>query len=176
MIWQGVLEDEKDIARIQVPIPSDWLKESSEPYLRMIVCWDPPVNEAVKHLWATRDVTAKLRTHPEATALRASTVQAHGSYPLIERSFNLRKLPSDVKAEGDSWLIEIAYTQIAEYLAAMSFPPQQRVAFAAELVDLGLKKLSPQPHLQALTVTKTMTRLTVPPTATRLPVILRTPL
>jgi hypothetical protein len=176
MIWQGVLEDEKDIARIQVPIPSDWLKESSEPYLRMIVCWDPPVNEAVKHLWATRDVTAKLRTHPEATALRASTVQAHGSYPLIERSFNLRKLPSGVKVEGDSWLIEIAYTQIAEYLAAMSFPPQQRVAFAAELVDLGPKKLSPQPHLQALTVTKTMTRLTVPPTATRLPVILRTPL
>jgi len=59
-----------------------------------------------------------------------------------------------VKVEGDSWLIEIAYTQIAEYLAAMSFPPQQRVHSPAELMDLGTKKLSPQPHLQALNVTK----------------------
>lgn len=176
MIWQGVLEDEKDIARVQVPIPSDWVKEANEPHMRLIVSWDPPVNAAAKHLWATRNVAAQLRTHPQAPALRASAFKAHGSYPILERLYNLRNLPPNVKVEGDSWLIEVAYVQIAEYHAAMSFPPQQRVAFAAELVDLGPKKLSPQPHLQALAVTKTMTRLTVPPTATRLPVVLRTPL
>lgn len=176
MIWQGVLEDEKDIARVQVPIPSDWLKEASEPHLKLIVAWDPPVNAAARNLWATRNLTAQLRTHPEVRALRASAFKGHGSYPILERLYNLRRLPGDVKVEGDSWLIEIAYHQIAEYQAAMSFPPQQRVAFAAELVDLGPRQVSPQPHLQELSISKTMTRLTTPPSATRLPVVLRTSL
>jgi hypothetical protein len=175
MIWQGVLEDEKDIARIQVPIPADWLGEATEPYLRLIVAWDPPVNAAVKHLWATRNVSAKLRMHPEAPAQRTSRLKPHGSYPVLERLYDLRKLPANLTVEGDTWLIEIAYEQIAEYHAAMAFPPQQRVAFAAELLDRGPRKLSPQSHLQALAITKTMTRLTVPPTAARLPVVLRTP-
>lgn len=176
MIWQGVLEDEKDIARIQVPIPSDWVNAADEPTLRLIVAWDPPVNAAVKHLWSTRNVSAKLRMHPEVPALRTSRLKSHGSYPLLERLYNLRTLPQNLTVEGDSWLIEISYEQIAEYHAAMTFPPQQRVAFAAELFDMGAKKLSPQPHLQVLAVTNTMTRLTVPPTAARLPVVLRTPI
>jgi hypothetical protein len=175
MIWQGVLEDEKDIARVQLPIPSDWLGEADEPTLRLIVAWDPPVNAAVKHLWSTRNISAKLRTHPDVPALRTAKLKSHGSYPLLERTFKLNKLPKNLSIEGDSWLIEISYEQIAEYHAAMTFPPQQRVAFAAELLDTGAKKLSPQSHLQALAVTNTMIRLTVPPTAARLPVILRTP-
>jgi hypothetical protein len=175
MIWQGVLEDDKDIARIQIPIPRDWLREADEPCLKLIVAWDPPVNAAVKHLWATRDVTARLRMHPEAQAQRTSKLKPHGSYPLLERLYDLRKLPQNLTVEGDSWLIEIAYEQIAEYHSAMTFPPQQRVAFAAELFDRGAKKLSPQSRLQSLPATKTMTRLTVPPTTARLPVVLRTP-
>lgn len=175
MIWQGVLEDEKDIARIQVPIPAEWLEEADEPFLRLMVAWDPPVNAAVNHLWATRNVSAKLRVHPDAAAQHTSKVRSHGTYPLLERLYNLRKLPANTKIEGDSWLIEIGYEQIAEYHPAMTFPLQQRVAFAAELEDRGQRRLSPQSALQSLPATKTMTRLTVPPTVARLPIVLKTP-
>jgi hypothetical protein len=175
MIWQGVLEDDQDIARIQIPIPADWFKEADEPYLKLIVAWDPPVNAAVKHLWSTRDISAKLKMHPDARAHRTAKVISHGSYPLLERLYNLRKLPPNLTVEGDSWLIEINYEQTAEYHPAMTFPPQQRVAFAAELFDNGEKKISPQSRLQALTTTRTMTRLTIPPAVTRLPVVLKTP-
>lgn len=98
-----------------------------------------------------------------------------GSYPLLERVYNLRKLPSDAKVEGDFWLIEIAYEQNADYHPAMTFPPQQRVAFAAELADRGGRRLSPQSALQSLPAAKTMMRLTVPPTVARLPIVLKTP-
>jgi hypothetical protein len=176
MIWQGVLEDEKDIARIQIPIPTDWLNEADEPHLKLIVVWDPPVNAAVKHLWATRRISAKLRMHPEARAQRTSALKSHRSYPFLERLYDLNKLPKGFAVEGDVWLIEISYDQIAAYHSAMTFPPQQRVAFAAELFDAGEKKLSPQRSLQSLSSTKTMNRLTLPPAAARLPVLLRTPL
>jgi len=176
MIWQGVLEDEKDIASVQVPIPSDWLKEAAEPYLKLIVAWDPPVNAAASRLWATRSVSAKLRMSPGAPASRSHTLKSHGSYPILERLFDLRKLPSGHTVDGDFWLIEITYSQIADYLPAMIFPPQQRVAFAAELIDKGPKPESPQSSLQALPATQTMTRLTVPPSAARMPVVLKTQL
>ena len=175
MIWQGVLEDEKDIARVQVPIPADWWKEAEDPFLRLVVVWDPPVNAAVKHLWATRDVSARLKVHPDAKAQHTSKVKPHGSYPLLERLFNLRNLPAGTNVEGDFWLMEIAYEQTADYHPAMTFPPQQRVAFAAELFDRGQRRLSPQSALQALPATQTMTRLTVPPSIARLPIVLRTP-
>lgn len=176
MIGQGILEDEMDIARFQIPIPAAWLEAAKEPHLRLIVAWDPPVNAAVKHLWATRSVSAKLRMHSDAPAQRPSRSKSAGSYPLLERLFNLRRLPGDLAVQGDSWLIEIAYEQIAEYHPAMTFPPQQRVAFAAELVDRGGERISPQRSLQELPATKTMTRLSVPPIVSRVPVALRTPI
>jgi hypothetical protein len=174
MIWQGVLEDSQDIARIQIPIPADWFKEAEQPCLRLIVAWDPPVNAAVKHLWSTRDISAKLKMHPDAPAHRTVKVISHGTYPLLERLYNLRKLPPNLSVEGDSWLIEINYEQTAEYHPAMTFPPQQRVAFAAELFDNGGKNVSPQNRLQALAITTTMTRLTIPPAVARFPVVLKT--
>lgn len=176
MIWQGVLEDEKDVARIQIPIPVTWLREADEPFLRLVVSWDPPANAAAKHLWSTRDVIVRLRMHPDVQAQRPTNVRARGSYPMIERRYSLRKLPPNVEVEGDSWLLEISYDQIAEYHPGMSFPPQQRVAFAAELFDGGKKRLSPQSALQSLPATKTMTRLTIPPTVSRLPIVLKTPI
>jgi hypothetical protein len=175
MIWQGVLEDDQDIAGIQIPIPAGWLEEAEQPYLRLIVTWDPPANSAVKHLWAAREISAKLKMHPDAPAHRTARVMPHGSYPLLERLYNLKKLPENMSVEGDSWLIEISYEQTAEYHPAMTFPPQQRVAFAAELLDNGSKPVSPQSRLQALPATRTMTRLTIPPTAARLPVVLKNP-
>jgi hypothetical protein len=35
----------------------------------------------------------------------------------------------------DLWLLEFSYQELAEYYPGMTFPPQQRVAFAAELYD-----------------------------------------
>lgn len=175
MIWQGVLEDEKDVARIQIPIPREWLEAADEPYLSLIVAWDPPVNAAVRHLWATRNVSARLRMHPDAPAQHTSKIKSHGTYPLMERLYNLRRLPPGLSVDGDIWIIEITYEQIAEYHPAMTFPPQQRAAFAAELFDMGAKQHSPQRSLQSLAATRTMTRLTIPPTVARMPVVLRTP-
>jgi subtilase family protein len=174
MIWQGVLEDDKDIARIQIPVPSEWVRDSSEPYLRLIVSWDPPVNSAVREIWSTRNVIAKLRPQVDAPAARTARVVSHGTYPLLERTYDLRKFAQGIETEA--WIVEIAYEQIAEYNSAMSFPTLQRVAFAAELFDNGEPKISPQAALQALPATATMTRLTIPPTITRMPVLLRNPL
>lgn len=174
MIWQGVLEDDKDIARVQMPVPVAWLRAAEKPHLRLVVSWDPPVNAAAQNLWATRDVSVTLRAHPDARAQRASKTARHGSYPVSERIYDLQKLPDGVSVSGDTWLLDIAYEQTAEYHAAMAFPPQQRVAFAAELVDYGSSALSPQTHLQALPNAETMNRLSVPATTVRQPIILRT--
>ncbi len=95
---------------------------------------------------------------------------------MIERLYHLHNLPANVEVEDDSWLLEISYEQIAEYHPAMNFPPQQRVAFAAELFDQGQSRLSPQTALQSLTVAQSMIRLTIPPTVSRLPVVLKTPI
>lgn len=175
MIWQGVLEDDKDIARIQIPIPHDWLNDADDPGLRLIVAWDPPVNAAVKRLWTTRNVSATLRMRLDVPAHHTSKVKSHGSYPMLERIFHLRKFPTGYNVEGHTWIIEIAYDQTAEYHPAMAFPSQQRVAFAAELLDNGPKKLSPQLGLQSIAATHTMTRLTIPTVSARMPVVLRTP-
>jgi hypothetical protein len=170
LIWQGVLDGADDVARIQVPVPREWLKEAEEPFLRLLVAWDPPANAGVRNLWATRRVSARLRTHPDERALRPAAVGSHESYPLSDRSYNLRKA---ARIDGDTWLIEIFYEQIAEYHPAIEFPPQQRVAFAAELLDRGARKISPQAALQSLPITQTMTRLTVPPAVARMPIVLR---
>lgn len=177
MIWQGVLEDEKDIATIKVPVPRDWLKAAAQPRLRLVVAWDPPVNAAVIDLWATRKVSPKLKRNPNCRS-QSSMRDAHAeTYPILERRFDLTKRPndSDPSEDEDFWLVEIAYEQIAEYYPAMVFPPQQRVAFAAEIIDEGDTRVSPQLHLQSLPITQSMTRLSVPPTVSRMPVVLRVP-
>ena len=40
-LWQGVLKDDKDIARVQIPIPSAWLANATKPHLKVIVACDP---------------------------------------------------------------------------------------------------------------------------------------
>lgn len=177
MIWQGVLEDEKDIATIKVPIPRDWLRAAGQPRLRLVVAWDPPVNAAVIDLWATRKVSPKLKRSPNCRS-QSSMRDAHAeTYPILERRYDLTKRPndSDPSEDEDFWLVELSYEQIAEYYPAMVFPPQQRVAFAAEIIDEGDARVSPQLHLQSLPITLSMTRLSVPPALSRMPVVLRVP-
>jgi hypothetical protein len=172
LIWQGLLEDSNDIARIEIPIPMSWYKAADKPELRVVVCWDPPVNAAATGLWATRRVTAHLKSNPDSKSLHG-TRGAHASYPYIDRVYDLKKLPGNTEVEGDIWLMELSYSQIADYYPAISFTPQQRVALAAEIYDAGNRASSPQAALLALPVSWTMTRLSVPPSTISTPVIIR---
>jgi hypothetical protein len=171
-LWQGMLEGPADIARVQLPIPKAWYDAAHKPYLRVTVCWDPPVNAAVGELWSTRKITVHLKANPESPSLHGSRA-THKSYPFIDRSYDLQKLPKGASVEGDIWLLELSYDQVADYYPGLTFTPQQRVAFAAELYDEGDEPLSPQAAIQALPISLTMTRLSVPPQTVRTAVVIR---
>jgi hypothetical protein len=172
MLWQGLLEGPGELARIAIPIPKAWYSEAQQPSLRLVVSWDSPVNAAVTGLWATRKVSAQLKASPDSAALHG-TRGGHLSYPLIDRTYDLQKLPKDVTVDGDMWLLELSYEQIADYHLGMVFTPQQRVAFAAELFDRTDVPVSPQAALQALPAAITMTRLSIPPQSIKTPVVVR---
>ena len=149
MIWQGVLDGPGDVARVTLPIPQSWHKSCAAPRLRLVVSWDPPVNAAVSGLWATRKVTAHLKASPDAPSLHG-TKGGHACYPLIDRTYDLQKLPKGASIDGDIWLVELSYDQTADYHIGIAFTPQQRVAFVAELYDASEQGVSPQASLQAL--------------------------
>jgi hypothetical protein len=89
---------------------------------------------------------------------------------MIDRKYDLRKLPKGVKVEGDIWLIELSYDQIADYHSAITFNPQQRVA---EIYDDSDAPESPQSAVQALPAALTMTRLSVQARPIASPVVVR---
>jgi hypothetical protein len=172
LVWQGLLEGPGEIARVTLPIPRDWYDEATAPHLRLVVSWDSPVNAAVSGLWATRKLAAQLKSSPDTAALHG-TRGGHASYPMIDRTYDLKKLPKGVEVEGHMWLLELSYEQIADYHLGMVFTPQQRIGFAIELFDASDTPVSPQASLQALQIAKTMTRLSVPPQSIKTPVIIR---
>lgn len=173
LLWQGLLEAPGEMARITVPIPKEWYDHAGAPHLRIVVSWDSPVNAAVSGLWATRKVSFQLKARPDSAALQGSRAGGHFSYPLLDRTYDLRKLPKDLAVDGNMWLLELSYEQIADYHLGMVFTPQQRVAFAAELVDFAPDPISPQLALQALAAANAMTRLSVAPQLIRTPVVIR---
>lgn len=175
MLWQGMIDGPDDIVRVQVPIPQVWLEQAGKPKLRLVVAWDSPVNAAARDVWASRKVTAHLRPRPrpEGKALHG-TMGGHVSYPLIDRTYDLKRLPAGVRIDGDMWLIELSYDQMADYCPAIAFSPQQRVSFAAELFDESEEPVSPQAMLQALPIAQTMQRLSIPQAAVQTPIVLRT--
>ena len=174
ILWQGIIDSPRDKVRIQLPIPLDWLNQSALPILRLVVCGDPPVNEAATQSWACRRIVPRLYLGPDADAVVAPR-GSHKSFPVIDRQYSLTKhKPGEKKAaKGDLWLLELSYDEIAPYPPGMSFDTRQRVAFAAELLDEGEKPVDPQPALAALQVAAAMNRLSVLPTATRTPVIIK---
>ena len=172
LLWQGVLEGPNDIARVILPIPLAWYKSCTAPRLRLVVSWDPPVNAAVSGLWATRKVAVHLKASPDAQSLHG-TKGGHLSYPMIDRTYDLHKVPKGASIEGDIWMVELSYDQTADYHLGIAFTPQQRVALAAELYDDGEQPLSPQSALQALPSAVTMTRLSVPPQSVKTAVIIK---
>lgn len=175
ILWQGYIESPHDTARIQLPIPLDWLAEAEKPVLRLIVCSDPPVNEAAHETWACRKVKPVLHLGPDAPSVRAPR-GVHTSYPVLDRHYSLERYKPrhERAAEGDLWLLEISYEEIAPYPPAMDFDPRQRVAFAAQLVDEGEAAVDPQAAMQALPIANTMNRLSIQPTPIRSPIILKT--
>jgi len=173
ILWQGVLDAPGEVARVQLPVPKDWLAEAKAPHLRLVLSWDSPVNAAVEYLWASRKVNSQLRVRPDTKALTSSRT-GHKTYPLVERAYDLRRLPDDVQPADDLWLLEFSNEQAAEYYPGLVFSPQQRLAFAAELYDQCEEPVSPQPMLQALPAAASMTRFSAGANVIRTPVVVRT--
>jgi hypothetical protein len=92
---------------------------------------------------------------------------------MIDRIYDLQKLPKDETVQGDVWLLELSYEQIGDYHAGITFTPQQRVAFAAEIFDAGENTTSPQMAIQSMGSAVTMSRLSIPPQAIRTPVVIK---
>jgi hypothetical protein len=173
IMWQGILDGPGEIIRVQLPIPRDWLAAATAPHLRLIVAWDSPVNAAVEHLWASRKIGTQLRVRLGTDALTGSR-GGHKTYPLVERIYDLKRLPEGVEPADDLWLLEFSYEHAAEYYPGFTFSPQQRLAFAAELYDADEAPVSPQAALQALPIATSMVRFSAGTIAIRNPVILRT--
>jgi hypothetical protein len=172
-LWQGVLEGPKNLARVQVPVPLDWLDDAELPRLRLVVSWDSPVNAAAEDVWACRHLSAQLRMAPDGTALKSSR-SAHKSYTTSDRTFDLTALPDGETPTEDLWLVELSYDQLAEYSTAIEFSLQQRVAFAIELYDAADDPVSPQGAVQALPIEPTLNRLSVPGATLRTPYLIKT--
>jgi hypothetical protein len=81
---------------------------------------------------------------PDDEAVRP-TRGGHPSYPLIIREYKLNRFKPDGNkpAGGDLWLLEFSCEEVASYPSGADFDPSQRVAFAAELKDLGEKPVNP---------------------------------
>lgn len=173
IVWQGVIESSRDVLRVQIPVPRQWVAAAEKPVLRMFVAYDPPANESAGEYWACRTVNVTLHPGPEARGLRAPA-RGHATYPLFSREFKLRKGEGeDEDDDSDLWLFELKYEEVFDYPPGMDFDPRQRVAIAAELLDLGGNPIDPQPALQALPAAAAMTRLSAQPAPIRQPVILR---
>jgi hypothetical protein len=175
VLWQGFIESPKDTVRVQLPIPLEWLAKAGEPILRLVICYDPPVNEAARGTWACRKVKAVLHLGPDAPFVLPPR-GAHESYPLIHRDYHLARYKpgQDRAAVGDLWLLELSYNEIFGYPPPTEFHPRQRIAFAAELIDEAEAPIDPQQAMQNLPIAASMTRLSIQPAAIRMPVMIRT--
>lgn len=163
-LWQGVLEAEKDMIRLQFPVPAAWLAEATSPQIRIVLTWDTPANDAASDLWACRNVQLRFKAGPDTKSIRGSN-RRHKHYTIANRVYDLSKdalAKQELAAVGDIWIAEIWYEDLAEYFPELDFPPQQRVALVAELQDLDEKPVSPQSLLQPLPIAASMLRLSQP--------------
>jgi hypothetical protein len=175
-LWQGVLESVRDIVSVQIPVPSAWLAEAEKPALRLMISFDPPANEVAQQVWACRRLEAVLKTGPEGRSVRAPSGR-HQSYTLLDRTYTkLKQFAPDGEhaAGGDMWILRLRYEEAAPYAPGRVVDPRQRVAFAAELIDLGDDPVDPQDAVQALPAAEYMVRLSAQPTPLRTPVVVRT--
>jgi hypothetical protein len=157
-VWQGVIEHQKDIARVQLPIPKAWVEQSSAPRLQICIAWDAPVCAAAESQWSCRDVNVTIHPGPEAPALHGTRGKVAG-YPLFRRTWKLEKAKEKEIIEGDFWVLEFSYTEIAAYTAGHNVPRSQRVALAAEIWDERENPVEPHSFIQSLPVAASLIRL-----------------
>lgn len=170
-VWQGVLTNRTDVARVLVPIPSSWLSSAGDPTCDVATAWDTPVNAAFPNIYGCRRIDLKLRPSPDGDAVRSSR-GIHKSYPLRVRTYELKPAHKKGIASDDLWLIELSYEEVCDYPATQTFTPEQRVSIAVRLKD-RTGRASPQQEVQGLPIAATMTRLSVTPIPMRVPVTLR---
>ena len=80
-------------------------------------------------------------------------------YPLFKRTWKLGKAREKDVLEGDLWVLEFNYSQIAAYAAGHSVPLAQRIAFAAEIWDDAENPLEPHSFVQTLPIASTLVRM-----------------
>lgn len=141
--------------------------------LRLVVCWDPPVNASATATWACRRVKPVVHFGADADHVPPPR-GAHHSFPVIDRRYKLLRYREGEKAaQSDMWLIELGYEEVFAPPPGIAFDPRQRVAFAAELLDAGEKPVDPQAAMQALPIADTFIRLASQPQSVRTPVVIR---
>lgn len=173
IIWQGHIDSPDEKVRVQLPVPLQWLKKANAPVLRLVVCWDPPVNAAATATWACRRVKPVVHFGPDAEYVPPPR-GSHQSFPVIDRRYKLRKYQDGEKsATSDMWLIELGYEETFQPPPGIAFDPRQRVAFAAELLDAGEEPVDPQAAMQSLPIANTLVRLSSQPQPIRTPVVIR---
>ncbi len=157
-VWQGVIAHQKDIVRVQLPIPKAWVEQATSPQLQLCVAWDTPVSSAAKDQWSCRDVNVTVHPGPDADALRGSHGKVAG-YPLFRRTWKLEKAREKKVVIGDFWVLEFSYSEIAAYAAGHNVPQSQRVALAAEIWDESETPVEPHSFIQSLPVAASLVRL-----------------
>lgn len=155
LLWHGTINGAHEKARIALPIPAQWIKEASKPMLRVVAAWDSPVNEANSEVWACRKVEVQL-VPGDADGLGALRGKSHSkhtrhtTYPVLDKVYELKPVAGASEPEGDSWMLIVSYTEVAEYHLGIEPEPQQRVGIAIELYDGSENPVSPQPLMQGL--------------------------
>jgi len=156
--WQGVIAHEDDVAKVQLPIPSAWVKHAAMPQLSLCVAWDTPVSSAAEKQWSCRDVEIHVRPGPDSRAVNGSRRRVHG-YPLFKKHWNLKRARDKDLVEGDFWVLEFLYSQVAAYAAGHAVPTSQRIALAAEIWDEAENPVEPHQFVQALPIASTLVQL-----------------
>jgi len=165
--WQGILDSPKDVLRVQIPIPQDWLAKAGKPKMRAIWAWESPVHDGIAGVWSCRRVNLAFRTGPDCKKpfVGSRGDHSHTSYTIREKIVDLSGdalKKKSVILSGDSWLFELSYAQLADYYPVPEVSPKQRVGLVIELSDNEGKE-SPQRFVQALSLASTFDRLTTAP-------------
>lgn len=169
-LWQGWIGNGADDVRVELFIPREWLRAAKLARLRISCATDTPANAAAKDTWAARKVELSLQAGPDG-AIHKGRSGAKGAYPLFIRTYEFPGHSGEDAPKFDAWIVRLRYDRTnAEYAVARTFDPRQRVAFAAELLDVGEDPVSPQDFLQALPIAATMNSLSAALAPVGLPV------
>jgi len=170
-VWQGIIKDKSDMAKIVIPIPQDWLNTAADPVCDLSVAWDSPANAAFPNVYGCRRVDTKLRAPDDGKALRPSR-GASASYPLRIRTHSFKALAEKNVVTEDLWTVELSYDELCEYPLTQNFIPEQRVGIAIRLRDRS-GNVSPQDFVQKHAWAPTMTRLSAALVPAQVPVSIK---